>query len=41
MFDRDPHQFMEFLKTWWLGHICDEDLKYKDYFQSLAKELKQ
>jgi hemerythrin len=39
MFDKDPHQFMDFLKEWWLGHICDEDLKYKDNFRSFAESL--
>jgi hemerythrin len=29
--NKDPKQFMDFLKSWWINHICDEDLKYKDY----------
>jgi len=31
-FDRDPHQLMDFLKKWWLGHICEEDMLFKDFF---------
>ena len=30
--DRDPRQLMGFLKTWWLGHICEEDMQFKNYF---------
>jgi len=28
--DRDPHQLMGFLKKWWLGHICEEDMLFKN-----------
>ena len=28
---RDPHQFMEFLKTWWISHICNEDRVFLNY----------
>ena len=28
----DPHLLMDFLKKWWLGHICEEDMLFKDYF---------
>jgi len=28
--DRDPSQLMGFLKKWWLGHICEEDMLFKD-----------
>jgi len=28
--DRDPHELMDFLKKWWLGHICEEDMLFKD-----------
>ena len=28
--DRDPHQLMCFLKKWWLGHICEEDMLFKN-----------
>jgi len=30
---RDPHQLMGFLKDWWIGHICEEDMKYRDYLR--------
>jgi len=30
--DKDPRQLMGFLKTWWLGHICEEDMLFKNYF---------
>ena len=32
--DRDPYRFMEFLKSWWINHICHEDLVYKNYLIS-------
>ena len=28
---KDPHQLMEFLKKWWLGHICEEDVKFMSF----------
>ena len=30
----DPNQFLEFLKGWWISHICCEDLLYRDSFIS-------
>ena len=27
--DKDPRQLMVFLKDWWLGHICEEDMLFK------------
>ena len=35
--DNDPHQFMDFLKTWWISHICNEDMLYRNYLLSLPK----
>ena len=29
----DPYEFMEFLKKWWIHHICNEDLIYRNYLQ--------
>jgi hemerythrin len=28
---RDPHEFMDFLKRWWLEHICEKDRLFRDY----------
>jgi hemerythrin len=28
---RDPFQFMEFLKKWWIEHICNKDRQFMDY----------
>ena len=33
--DRDPYLFLDFLKNWWINHICKEDLIYRNYFVSL------
>ena len=35
MLDKDPYQFMDFLKQWWINHICIEDLIFRDYFFTL------
>ena len=32
--NRDPYQFMDFLKSWWINHICSEDLIYRNYLMS-------
>ena len=29
--DKDPYQIMEFLKKWWINHICVSDMSYKKY----------
>ena len=29
--DRDPYQFMDFLKKWWVDHICNKDRVFRDY----------
>jgi len=29
--DRDPRQLMGFLKKWWLGHICEEDMQFMNF----------
>jgi hemerythrin len=31
LWNRDAHQFMEFLKNWWLGHICEKDRIFRDF----------
>ena len=31
LLNNDPSQFMEFLKKWWIDHICNEDRKFRDY----------
>ena len=28
---RDPYEFMDFLKQWWIDHICDKDRLFRDY----------
>jgi hemerythrin len=29
--NRDPHQFMNFQKKWWIDHICDKDRLFRNY----------
>ena len=28
---RDSYQFMDFLKKWWINHICHEDLAFRNH----------
>ena len=37
LLEKDPYEFMDFLKKWWANHICIEDLKYREYLLSLEK----
>ena len=30
LWERDPEEFMKFLKTWWIEHICDKDREVLD-----------
>ena len=34
---KDSYQFMEFLKKWWIDHICGEDLQFRNYLLSTAE----
>ena len=36
MLDKNPYRFMDFLKEWWINHICCEDLIFRDYLLSSA-----
>ena len=31
--DHDPHSFLEFLKEWWIVHICEQDRVFRDYLR--------
>ena len=31
LLEGDPYQLMVFLKNWWLHHICEVDMQYKDH----------
>ena len=31
MLDQDPFQFLDFLKKWWIDHICIEDQAFRDF----------
>jgi len=30
--DKDPYVLMNFLKEWWIGHICGADMEFKSCF---------
>ncbi len=34
LLNSDPAQFLDFLKGWWISHICCEDLQYRDFLVS-------
>jgi hemerythrin len=36
--DKDPYEFLDFLKNWWINHICSEDLIYRDYVISSVEK---
>jgi len=29
--EHNPQEFLEFLKTWWIDHICKKDRIFRDY----------
>ena len=29
--NHDPYEFMDFLKDWWINHICCEDLIFRNF----------
>ena len=31
IWNKDPLEFLSFLKDWWINHICKEDRIFKDY----------
>ena len=31
--NRDPREFMEFLKKWWVDHICNKDREFLNYLR--------
>ena len=37
MFKRDSLQFMDFLKKWWIDHICNKDRQFRDYLLKWTK----
>lgn len=34
LMNHDPQQFLGLLKSWWLTHICNEDMIYRDYLHA-------
>jgi hemerythrin len=33
LWDKDPQEFLGFLKTWWIDHICKKDNVFRDYLR--------
>ena len=31
MWEQEPLQFLNFLKAWWIEHICEKDREFRDY----------
>jgi hemerythrin len=31
LWEHDPQKFLEFLKDWWIDHICKKDRIFRDY----------
>ena len=36
--DRDPYEFLDFLKEWWIHHICSEDLAFRNFLAQTPAE---
>ena len=36
--DKNPQEFLEFLKQWWIDHICDKDRVFRDYLLKMHQE---
>ena len=34
IWDRDPQEFLHFLKDWWINHICKEDHVFTQYLSN-------
>ena len=35
---KDSYQVLEFLKKWWINHICHDDLLFRDYLFKINKK---
>jgi hemerythrin len=34
LWERNPQEFLDFLKNWWIDHICKKDRIFRDYIFS-------
>ena len=39
IWERDPFQLIDFLKKWWIDHICDKDRVFKEYISASSEKL--
>jgi len=37
LWDHSPKEFLEFLKNWWIDHICEKDRIFRDYYLALEE----
>jgi len=37
IWNKDPQEFLEFLKNWWINHICKEDRVFSHYIANKQK----
>jgi len=37
LWDHSPQEFLDFLKNWWIDHICKKDTIFRDYLFLLKK----
>jgi hemerythrin-like metal-binding protein len=33
LLQQEPLQFLDFLKKWWIDHICNEDMAFRNYLK--------
>ena len=38
LWHQDPYEFLEFLKKWWVDHICEEDRKFHDHLLKILHD---
>ena len=34
IWNKDPQEFLAFLKEWWINHICKEDIAFSQYLKN-------
>ena len=39
MMEKDAYKLMEFLKSWWIEHICEIDIRYRAYIAEQNEDL--
>ncbi|MDR0447806.1 MAG: bacteriohemerythrin [Treponema sp.] len=38
LMNQNPYQFMDFLKKWWIDHICEKDRVFHEYLLKIERK---